>query len=190
MPLSLLTMYGKDITGIADNLGLIRTGRETSNVIITTPRDPLLLENPRLSEPGYSRRSPRTSSGGPATLPGRMAQEAEQLMDHWRTTTRPGESEMRYPAEYSAAPVLLDALEALESHLPNIWRPEVYLHTGAGDLAHPPMTTDADLALDTSALADVPEIASTLMNAGFSPGRNPGSKLGKGEIAVDIMLVP
>ena len=36
----------------------------------------------------------------------------------------------------------------------------VYLHTGAGELAQPPMTTDADLALDTSALADVPEIAS------------------------------
>jgi hypothetical protein len=28
------------------------------------------------------------------------------------------------------------------------------------------------------------------MNAGFSPGRDPGSWLGKGEIAVDIMVVP
>jgi hypothetical protein len=99
-----------------------------------------------------------------------------------------------YPAEYAAArTVLLDALEALERHLPNIilvGAQAVYLHTGAGRLAQPPMTTDADLALDTSALADEPEIASTLMNAGFKPGRNPGSWLGKGEIAVDIMVVP
>ena len=71
---------------------------------------------------------------------------------------------MHYPAEYSAArTVLLDALEALDSHLPNVilvGAQAVYLHTGAGELAQPPMTTDADLALDTSALADVPEIAS------------------------------
>lgn len=101
---------------------------------------------------------------------------------------------MHYPAEYLAArTVLLDALEALDSHLPNIvlvGAQAVYLHTGAGTLTQPPMTTDADLALDTSALADAPEIASTLMNAGFKPGRNPGSWLGKGEIAVDIMVVP
>lgn len=101
---------------------------------------------------------------------------------------------MHYPAEYLAArTVLLDALEALDSHLPNIilvGAQAVYLHTGAGDLTQPPMTTDADLALDTSALADEPEIASTLMHAGFNPGRNPGSWLGRGEIAVDIMVVP
>lgn len=101
---------------------------------------------------------------------------------------------MHYPAEYLAArTVLLDALEALDSHRPNIilvGAQAVYLHTGAGDLAQPPMTTDADLALDASTLADEPEIASTLMKAGFSPGRNPGSWLGKRGIAVDIMVVP
>lgn len=101
---------------------------------------------------------------------------------------------MHYPAEYSAArAVLLDALEALECHLPSIilvGAQAVYHHTGAGSLAQPPMTTDADLALDTSGLADEPEIATTLVNAGFKPGGNPGCWLGRGEIAVDIMVVP
>ena len=52
------------------------------------------------------------------------------------------------------------------------------------------MTTDADLALDTSALADEPEISSALRSAGFAAGRNPGSWLGRGDVAVDIMVVP
>ena len=81
IPLSQLTMYGKDITGIADNLGLVRTGRQTSNVIITTPRDPLLLENPRLSAPGFPVAPVGQVLADLLTLPGRMAQEAEQLMD-------------------------------------------------------------------------------------------------------------
>jgi len=84
-----------------------------------------------------------------------------------------------YPAEYTAArTILLDALEALDSHLPNVvlvGAQAIYLHTGAGELAQPPMTTDADLALNASALADEPEIAGALMDAGFSLGKNPGS---------------
>jgi len=99
-----------------------------------------------------------------------------------------------YPAEYTAArTILLDALEALDSHLPNVvlvGAQAIYLHTGAGELAQPPMTTDADLALNASALADEPEIAGALMDAGFSLGKNPGSWLGNGGIAVDIMVVP
>ncbi|GAB3871535.1 hypothetical protein GCM10029964_008040 [Kibdelosporangium lantanae] len=101
---------------------------------------------------------------------------------------------MDYPPEYLAArTVLLDALEALDNHLPNIvlvGAQAVYLHTGAGNLVQPPMTTDADLALDTSALADEPEISSALTGAGFSAGTHPGSWRGKGGIAVDIMVVP
>ncbi|CRK61631.1 hypothetical protein [Alloactinosynnema sp. L-07] len=52
------------------------------------------------------------------------------------------------------------------------------------------MTTDADLALDTSGLADSPEISATMRAAGFKAGRNPGSWLADGDIAVDIMVVP
>jgi hypothetical protein len=74
-------MHSKDITGIADKLGLIRTGRETSNVIISTPRDPLLLENLRPSAPGFPVAPLGQVLADLLTLPGRMAQEAEQLMD-------------------------------------------------------------------------------------------------------------
>lgn len=68
---------------------------------------------------------------------------------------------MDYPPEYVATRgVLLDALNALEQHLPSIilvGAQAVYLHAGASDLAQPPMTTDADLVLDVSTLADQPE---------------------------------
>lgn len=101
---------------------------------------------------------------------------------------------MPYPAEYVAArTVPLDALQALNSHLPNIvlvGAQGVYLRAGAAELAQPPMTTDADLALDTSGLAGEPEITRALKDAGFAPGRNPGSWLGRSGIAVDIMVVP
>jgi hypothetical protein len=66
----------------------------------------------------------------------------------------------------------------------------VYLHTGAGDFVEPPMTTDADLALDVVSLGSEPEITSALTDAGFRLGKNPGSWLGKGDVAVDIMVVP
>jgi hypothetical protein len=68
--------------------------------------------------------------------------------------------------EYAAARrVLLDALTVLEPHLGNlvlVGSQAIYLHTGDGDLAVPPMTTDADLALNTIRLAEQPEIASAL----------------------------
>ncbi len=81
IPLGLLTMYGKDISGIADSLGLVRTGRDTSNVIITTPRDPALLDNPRLSASGFPVAPLGQVLADLLTLPGRMAQEAEQIVD-------------------------------------------------------------------------------------------------------------
>jgi hypothetical protein len=106
----------------------------------------------------------------------------------------PGENEVAYPAEYVAArAVLLDALQALESHLPAIilvGAQAVYLHTGSGDFADPPMTTDGDLALDVPALGSEPEITAALDKAKFRPGKNPGSWLGKGGVAIDIMVVP
>jgi hypothetical protein len=99
-----------------------------------------------------------------------------------------------YPAEYVAArAVLLDALQALRDHLPAIivvGAQAVYLHAGSGDFVEPAMTTDADLALDVTSLGTKPEITGALANAGFTPGTNPGSWLGKGGVAVDIMVVP
>ena len=100
---------------------------------------------------------------------------------------------MPAPEYVLARHVLLDALEALHDHLENlilVGSQAVYLHTGDGTLQVPPMTTDGDLALDTHQLADSPEIAQTLMNAGFSPGRNPGQWMGTGDVEIDIMVAP
>ncbi|MDR0432426.1 MAG: hypothetical protein LBH48_03830 [Bifidobacteriaceae bacterium] len=96
--------------------------------------------------------------------------------------------------EYAAARrVLLDALCILEPHLANlvlVGAQAVYLHTGDRGLAVPIMTTDADLALDTAQLSDHPEIAAALVEGGFAPGANPGHWIGRGDVAVDIMVVP
>lgn len=96
--------------------------------------------------------------------------------------------------EYAAARrVLLDALDALGDHLDNlilVGAQAVYLHAGQGTLNVPPMTTDADIALNTLHLADQPEIAQALIDAGFSPSTNPGHWLGATDVAIDIMVVP
>ena len=89
--------------------------------------------------------------------------------------------------------VLLDALAALEPHLDNlilIGAQAVYLHTGESDLNVPLMTTDGDLAMNTTGLADVPEIGGAMRAAGFSPGANPGRWLGGGDVAIDLMVAP
>jgi hypothetical protein len=105
-----------------------------------------------------------------------------------------GGIELNYAPEYVAArAVLLDALNALGDHLPAIilvGAQAVYLHTGPGDLVVPPMTTDGDLALDVSLLGPEPEITGALEAADFTTGKNPGSWIGRGGIAVDIMVVP
>lgn len=100
---------------------------------------------------------------------------------------------MTAPEYVAARQVLLDALDALHDHLDNlilVGAQAVYLHTGQGTLAVPPMTTDADLALNTAHLADSPEIAQTLVDSGFSPFGNPGHWLGSMDVAIDIMVVP
>jgi hypothetical protein len=106
----------------------------------------------------------------------------------------PGANELDYPPEYVAArSVLLDALQALDDHLSAIvvvGAQAVYLHTGSGDFVESPTTTDGDLALNVALLGAEPEITTALGNAKFKPGKNPGSWLGKGGVAVDIMVVP
>lgn len=52
------------------------------------------------------------------------------------------------------------------------------------------MTTDADLAIDTRGLSDVPEIGAVLRGAGFVPGPNPGHWVAASDVAVDLMVVP
>jgi hypothetical protein len=99
------------------------------------------------------------------------------------------------PYEYVAARrALLDALEALESHLGSIvliGAQAVYLHCGSSSsIGVAPMTTDADLALDADLLADAPEISAALSDAGFQSGPQPGQWKNLEGIAVDLMVAP
>ena len=52
------------------------------------------------------------------------------------------------------------------------------------------MTTDADLAINATGLADVPEIGEVLQAAGFTHGTNPGHWIADSDVAVDLMVVP
>lgn len=101
---------------------------------------------------------------------------------------------MEIAEEYvRARSVLLDALEALEDHLDNlvlIGAQAVYHHTGDSELSVPLMTTDGDLAINTSDLSDDPEIGRTMNDAGFEPGANPGHWKGAGEVVIDLMVAP
>jgi hypothetical protein len=80
LPMTLLACYADDIQSLAAKLGLVRTDRRTSNVIITTPADPHLLEQPRRTDDGLPRAPVSQVLADLLSLPGRSAQEAEQLM--------------------------------------------------------------------------------------------------------------
>jgi hypothetical protein len=75
------------------------------------------------------------------------------------------------PLYVAARRALLDALEALgvqRDAVVLVGAQAVYLHTGAGDLAVAPYTTDADLAIDPSLLAPAPLLEEALGSGGFS----------------------
>jgi hypothetical protein len=97
------------------------------------------------------------------------------------------------PEYVAARRVLLDALSALHAHLDSfvlVGAQAVYHHTDDAELNVPLMTTDADMLIDTDALADDPEIGGVLRGAGFLPGPNPGHWVASNDIAVDLMVVP
>lgn len=74
------------------------------------------------------------------------------------------------PRYVIARRVLLDALTALEQHADVLilaGAQAIYLHTGEGDLAIAPFTTDADLAIDPRQLAPEPELERAMLSAGF-----------------------
>ncbi|HEX7308450.1 GSU2403 family nucleotidyltransferase fold protein [Lentzea sp.] len=94
------------------------------------------------------------------------------------------------PEYVQARTVLLDALEGLGAHrdaLVLVGAQAVYLHSGSADFATAPTTTDADLALIPGKLAHEPSVVDAMRAAGFVPGNQPGSWLGRGGIAVDLM---
>ena len=81
---------------------------------------------------------------------------------------------MTEPAyEYiEARRTLLDALDALQSHRDShvlIGAQAVYLHTGSTGLSVPPMTTDADLAVNTDLLAATIPAVVHVESAGSEP---------------------
>ncbi len=81
-----------------------------------------------------------------------------------------GESVPPDPLYVLARRVLLDALEALADQraaVVLVGAQAIYLHTGDADLAVVPYTTDGDVALDPSRLADDPRVAEALQEAGF-----------------------
>lgn len=89
--------------------------------------------------------------------------------------------------------VLLDALEALGDHrraVVLVGAQAIYLHTGEGDLAVAPYTSDADLALNPLALADDPRIEALMRGAGFVPagGDRIGTWIGFHGIPIDLLV--
>jgi hypothetical protein len=73
--------------------------------------------------------------------------------------------------------VLLDALTALQPHIGAIvliGAQAVYLRTAGRISTYQPFTTDADLALDPSLLADIPLLGDAMLDAGFELTSEPG----------------
>jgi len=68
--------------------------------------------------------------------------------------------------------VLLDALDALREHrdaIVLVGAQAIYLRVGEADLAVAPYTTDGDLAVDPTVLAEIPPLEQALKRAGFLP---------------------
>jgi hypothetical protein len=75
------------------------------------------------------------------------------------------------PAYVAARRVLLDALGALEDHLPSlvlVGAQAIYLRTQVSRLRSAPYTTDGDLAINPNLLLEEPELGATMTGAGFT----------------------
>lgn len=113
----------------------------------------------------------------------------------------PGEPDPQYVLARRA---LLDALEALEPHLDAlvlVGAQAVYLHTGATDLAVAEYTvdadlivaalshtTDADLAIGPTSVADAPLLGDLLASGGFTPRDQPGGWRSADGVYLDVMV--
>lgn len=89
---------------------------------------------------------------------------------------------------------LLDAFEALESHLDAlvvIGAQAIYLHTGSLKVALAEFTTDGDVAVDPDLLSSDPLVESAMGAAGFTPDPRPdaiGSWISPRGVPVDLMV--
>lgn len=97
------------------------------------------------------------------------------------------------PIYVDARRVLLDALVALAPHRSSFvvaGAQAVYLRTGESELALAPYTTDADLALDPTALTPDPALEAVMRGAGFELSTEPGIWLAHAVIAERPVVIP
>lgn len=89
---------------------------------------------------------------------------------------------------------LLDALEALESHLGAlviVGAQAIYLHTGSTQIALAEYTTDGDVAVDPDLLSSEPLVEEAMRAAGFTPDPRSsaiGSWISPRGVPVDLMV--
>lgn len=98
------------------------------------------------------------------------------------------------PRYVAARHALLDALEALRDHADAVilaGAQAVYLHTGAGDLAIAPFTTDGDLAIDPQRLGSDPQLEAAMKAASFHLDlREPGIWIREIDVSGTTITVP
>jgi len=102
----------------------------------------------------------------------------------------PGEPDRLY---IEARRALLDALEALKPHLDSlivVGAQAIYLHAGEADVAVAPYTKDGDVAIDPRNLGSDPALDEAMLDAGFTPGVQPGIWNRTGTLAQVDLLVP
>lgn len=100
----------------------------------------------------------------------------------------PGASDPEY---IRAREVLLDVLDALRGQLDAVvlvGAQAVYLHTGEGDLAVAPTTTDADIALAPDDLSVEIPIETAMAAGGFVLTEHVGSWRGRYDVLIDLMV--
>lgn len=96
------------------------------------------------------------------------------------------------PEYVNARRVLLDALEALgpqRDAVVLVGAHAIYLHTGEGDLAVAPFTTDGDIAIDPEALVPDPTLEDAMTRAGFVRDlTQPGVWIGDLSVKIDLLV--
>lgn len=94
------------------------------------------------------------------------------------------------PEYVKARRVLLEALACLAPHrdaLVLVGAQAIYLQVGPGDLAVAPYTTDGDLVIEPSALADAPPLEEALGQGGFARTEMPGIWT-RDEVEIDLLV--
>jgi hypothetical protein len=101
------------------------------------------------------------------------------------------------PLYVEARRVLLDALTALAPHGVSVivaGAQAIYLRTGDAEIAVAPYTTDGDLALDPTKLADSPTLEAAMLAARFQLSPEPGiwlapARVGDQDVSIPVDLI-